>query len=395
MDKDPFLTFLENYDPLIPELSVDDLVFFLNEYPTKKFSAPVRQLKLSEVAFYERNILIDFGQWNKIPNEIGVKKMRNLFKLCKHGLINILVNDLVIDPSIKKIMDEEFFIDKLNDGKFMLFEKKYWEDPFESGEAYTPITWNYYLLDYFDKYYEDFMRAIKPGVDFNMQVFDTFTFTYEALKLMKSIQAEWTKEGQMIQLYEEILSIIWTARNYWWKISLSYPIRKYAKEYGFYFEILTHLHEDQKLNLAEISFDWQYVNFVVERISDFDKRNFEHSAKRVDISTWKSEYDSLRGILRIGWMEFNFKTPSKANDLLGLLHSIRDKDQNGWLPFSRISEEYLANKGKYRSIAMSDLNYRGIRDLLKNRLKEIENKLKMPSWEEIIGMSTSAITLNF
>ncbi len=77
-------------------------------------------------------------------------------------------------------------------------------------------------------------------------------------------------------------------------------------------------------------------------------------------------------------MEFNFRTPSKGNDLLGLLHSIRDKDQNGWLPFSRISEEYLTNKGKYRSIAMSDLNYRGIRDLLKNRLKEIERKLKMP-----------------
>lgn len=97
---------------------------------------------------------------------------------------------------------------------------------------------------------------------------------------------------------------------------LSYPIRKYADQYGYFYDTLYHLHSKQKLDIKEISIGGQYVDFVIERIVDFDKRDFETYAKSTDTKNWKSEYDWMRGILRLGGKEFNFRTPSKGNDLL-------------------------------------------------------------------------------
>lgn len=392
-----FDDFLKNYTCWDPILTMDDILFFLNSYYEKKFHILTKALFSSQIATYPRNILIDFGQWNYIWNEVWIKKIQNLFKLCAHGLVFIIIKDIDIGKEIKTILDKQFIIKRTDSWGFHFFQKKYeyslWERIFWP-KIYTLDKGKYYINDFLDIHLEELLKNITLWTDFNMQVYDTTSFTTETLSFIEKLQDSKKKAKQGMNLYEELRARLWDSINYGWEIILSYPIQDYAENKWFYESFIYKLHVKEKLNIKEIFIEKMYVTFIIERLVNFDKDDFiiDESKKTAKAEKERSSFDPIKWILKILGKEFNITKRKKIFDILNLIYSIHESTGNMNISLEQIWEEYRNNRAKYHKLSSRDLNYDWIRDILKNRLKDIWRELERT--DKIIGIDTGWITIH-
>ncbi len=394
---DDFDQFLRDYACLSDELTTDDLFFFLNEHYNKKFNFELKNLLPSQILTYPRNILIDFEQWNQITNEVVATKIKNLFKLCRDWFISIIIKDVQIGKEIKNILDKEYIIKDRDCGiylipkkyKYNFLEKVFWP------KSYSPYRWKYYINDFLDIHFDKLLKNIVLWVDFNMQAYDTFMFSLYTFEFIKNLQDSDKKVSQSLNLYNELKARLWDSVNYWWDIVLSYPLRDYIENKWYYFEILDSLYLKEKINYKEIFIEKMYITFVIERIVNFDKRDFIPDApeKSSNNTRLRSSFDSKKWTLMVLGKEFPITKKTKIHDLFSIIYAIYDSAWETNISLEQIWKEYIDNKYKYKFIESKDLNYERMRDILKNRLNKI--KLELEVKNEIIGIKTSWLMLNY
>lgn len=391
-----FDDFLKNYTCDNITLTMDDILFFLNSYYEKKFHMLTKALLPSQIVTYPRNILIDFGQWNYIWNEVWIKKLQNLFKLCSRGFVFIIIEGIEIKKEIKDILDEQYLIKKWDAGiyitekkyKYSFMEKLFWP------KTYTPYRGKYYINDFLDIHLEELLKNITLWTDFNMQVYDTTAFTGRTLSFIEKLQDNKKKAKQSMNLYEELRAILWDSINHGWEIMLSYPIQDYAENKWFYESFIYKLHTKEKLNIKEVFIEKMYVTFVIERLLNFDKNDFIiDDSRKVTKIEGRSSFDPVKWILKMCGKEFSITKKKRIFDIVNLIYSIYEMRGDVNISMEQIWDEYKNNKLKYPELSSVDLNYEKIRDILKNRLKTIWEELEIK--DKIIGIDTAWITIHF
>lgn len=396
---DSFEQFLRNYNPLAKELSINDVIFFLNDYSQIKFHWPTKVLLLSEMFFHPHNVVIPFGHWNEMNNEVRIQKMHNIFKLCKFWLLEAQLKEFRLPTELTKLIDERYrvrswesYVHAMSDERPNGFFGRILERLF-GPKIYTPKLWNYHFMEFISDHYDLLMSNLVLWANFDLKIYDTFRFFDGVMKVVVKLTPANEKKKQWLRLYEEISQRTWWAVNYGWKIELAYPLRKYAEECWFYDDILYSLHVPQKLNISKRWIEGQYVNFVIEKIVDLDKKDFifDFEGEQSE-AVGKSGYDQVNRILTVWWKSFEFTKNSKSADILKLAYSVRDKTGRAFIGMGELGDEYESRRNEFKNISQKDLNYDSLNWMLKQRL----TKIRMELWtkKKIIGLSTSWLELD-
>lgn len=374
------------------ELTIDDIYLFLNSHPNTKFHYDTKPMKLSEMTMYKKNILIDYGMWNEITNNNVMEYLKVLFKLCHKWFIYIYLKEIhTQNQDLKNLMNNY----KRNEDDFWwihIVQKKYkysFLDKLFWPKTHNPHEWiKYYLNDLLDVHLDNFLDMFELWLDFNMRVFDTFLFTDLTLRFIDDLQNEKYKDRQVNELFNELKSHLWDKKNYWWDIILSYPIKDYEKNKWFYYKILYKLYEVEIINFKEIYIQENYVNFIINKIVNFDKSVFNEMVS-------KQESFLAGNILNIDGVEIKVnKTwkwePTLYYEILDLIY--RSINKNGNKKISFVELEKVRWEQSYKKIWKGGLNY----ELFHDALKDIEDKIKHKWYgKSFFGVSSDGIDVKF
>lgn len=374
------------------ELSINDIYLFLNSNPNIKFHYDTRPMKPSEFAMYKKNILIDYWMGNEITNDNVKEYLKVLFKLNHKWFIIIHIKEFYSKNKFFIALMKKY---KRNESEFWwikIIEKKYkwsiWDKLFWP-KAYDPhYGINYYINDLLDFHLDEFLDMFELWLDFNMKVFDTFMFADYTLRFIVDLQNKNNEDKQINDLYNEFKSNLWDKKNYWWDIIFSYPIKDYVETKWYYYKILYKLYEKEIINFKEIYIQENYVNFIINKIVNFDKEAFNDLLlKKKSSLIWE--------ILNINWDEIKVNKIWKWEytqyyEILDLIYKAIEETWSTEISFSKLEE--IRNKQQYSKIWKIVLDY----DLFHDSLKDIEEKIKIKGyWNSFFGISSFWINAKF
>lgn len=369
----------------LEDLNIEDIYYFLNCYHNTKFNHDWRVHLPSEMIGYKKNILINFWQWNQITSPVVKKGILNLLKLCKYHFIQIHIKEI----SIKDKWIQEIFHENIRrDSDFWwvhLIEKKYklslWDKLFWPKIYSNKYDYNYYLDDILDMGYHILEENLNIWDDFNMRVFDTYLFCWTVLRYIEELQIEGSMDEQIMLLYQDIKSNIWSKAVFWKEIQLAYNIKEYVVNRGYFFHIIWELYKKDIFDIKEVYIHEWYINFVLWRFTDFRKSHFNSL-----LTSNYSKYSKWE--LNINWEKFLIKWEI-ISEILDLIFTAKEKY---WNKISFIELEKVREDKDYKNIHKKVLNYELFHNNLKDKEKNINDKW-LP--EKFFGVSSSWINLTF